>query len=205
MENQTNIPTPLSEVDELREQLALFKQRIDQQEIINDRLMRHTMNARISIFTKTSVILDVIGLLAMPLILLALHSIGAPWYLGILILLAVVIELTYNIICHRKIQCLFTEGNDLLTVRRGLLKFKKSERMQMLITVPLLLLWFVAFYWQMGAFDHELTGPSTRGLISSAVGIILGLLCCFGFFAWEMHRVNLSIREIDELSEDSTV
>jgi len=62
MENQiNNNPVPMDEVDELRQQLAQFKQRIDQQEIINDRLMRHSMNARISIFTRTSVILDAIG------------------------------------------------------------------------------------------------------------------------------------------------
>ena len=53
MESQINNNIhPVDEVDELRQQLAQFKLRLDQQEIINDRLMRHTMNARISIFTK---------------------------------------------------------------------------------------------------------------------------------------------------------
>ena len=50
METQTNNSNiPQNEVDELREQLALFKHRLDQQEIISDRLMRRSMNARISI------------------------------------------------------------------------------------------------------------------------------------------------------------
>ena len=203
MENQTNTPTPLNEVDELRQQLALFKQRIDQQEIINDRLMRHSMNARISIFTKASVICDVLGLLVMPFILFALYKIGVSWYLGLIILLAVIIELVYNIICHRKLQRLFTDGNDLITVRRGLLKFKRAERIQLLIAVPFILLFVLAFYWQTGLFDCELTGAGARGIISSAIGVFFGLLCCFGFFAWEMHRVNLSIHEIDELSENN--
>ena len=51
METQTNNKNiPQNEVDELREQLALFKQRLDQQEIISDRLMRRSVNARISVF-----------------------------------------------------------------------------------------------------------------------------------------------------------
>ena len=201
METQTN-NTPVNEVDELRQQLALFKQRLDQQEIVNDRLLRHSMNARLSIFTRISVIMDAIGLLVMPIILIALHAIGVPWYIGAFILLMVVVELVYNIIAHRRLQRLFTDGNDLLTVRRGLLRFKKTERLWTLIAVPLLIVWLLAFYWQQGIFSGELTGAAASGLVTSAIGAFFGLLFCFGFYAWEMHRVNLSIREIDELSAE---
>ena len=201
METQTN-NTPVNEVDELRQQLALFKQRLDQQEIVNDRLLRHSMNARLNIFTKTSVVMDAIGLLLMPIILIAFHAIGVPWYLGAFVLLMVIIELAYNIVAHRQLQRLFADGNDLLTVRRGLLRFKKTERLWMLIAVPLIIVWLLAFYWQQGIFSGELTGAAASGLVTSAIGAFFGLLFCFGFYAWEMHRVNLSIREIDELSAE---
>ena len=201
METQTN-NIPVNEVEELRQQLAMFKQRLDQQEIVNDRLLRHSMNARLNIFTKTSVVIDAIGLLFMPIILIALHAIGVPWYLGAFVLLMVIIELAYNIAAHRHLQHLFTDGNDLLTVRRGLLRFKKTERLWMLIAVPLLIVWLLAFYWQQGIFTGELTGSAAAGLVTSAIGAFFGLLFCFGFYAWEMHRVNLSIREIDELSAE---
>ena len=203
MENQiNNNPVPMDEVNELRQQVAQFKQRIDQQEIINDRLMRHSMNARISVFTRTSVVLDAIGLLMMPLILWGLDTMGASWWFGAIVLLAVIAELTYNIICHRKLQRLFTDGNDLLTVRRGLLEFKRTERIQTFIAVPLIFFWMIALYWQTGVFDHKLSVAGTKGLITSILCIILGLLVCFGFFAWEMHRVNNSIREIDDIAKE---
>ena len=201
METQTN-NIPVNEVDELRQQLALFKQRLNQQEIVNDRLLRLTMNARLSIFIKTSVIMDAIGLLCMPIILIGLHAIGVPWYIGAFILLMVIVELVYNIAAHRRLQRLFTEGNDLLTVRRGLLHFKRTERLWTLIAVPLVIVWLLAFYWQQGIFTGELTGSAAAGLVTSAIGAFFGLLFCFGFYAWEMHRVNLSIREIDELSAE---
>jgi len=204
METQTNNSNiPQNEVDELREQLALFKHRLNQQEIINDRLMRRSMNARISIFTKGSVVADIFGLLMMPLIILALHMAGASWYMGIVIVIAIIAELAYNIVAHRKLNQLFTTDNDMLTVRRGLIKFKRNERLQMLIAVPFLFLWLLAFYWQVGVFDGELRGgASAAGLVSSIVGIVLGLFICFGFFVWEMRRVNRSVREIDELSKE---
>ena len=201
METQTN-NIPVNEVDELRLQLALFKQRLDQQEIVNDRLLRRSMNARLSIFTRISVVMDTVGLLVMPIILIALHAIGVPWYLGAFVLLMVIIELAYNSTAHRRLQRLFTDGNDLLTVRRGLLHFKKTERLWTLIAVPLLIVWLLAFYWQQGIFTGELTGSAAAGLVTSGIGAFFGLLFCFGFFAWEMHRVNHSIREIDELSAE---
>ena len=203
METQTNNSNiPQNEVDELREQLALFKHRLDQQEIINDRLMRRSMNARISVFTKWSVISDIAQLLLMCLIVPLLHKIGVSWSLGIILIIGILIELAYNISCHRRLQRLFAEGNDLLTVRRGLLKFKKAERLMMLISLPLIFLWVLAFYWQVGVFEGGLNGASAAGLVSSIVSIVFGLLICFGFFVWEMHRVNRSIHEIDELSAE---
>ena len=60
----------------------------------------------------------------------------------------------------------------------------------------------LAIYWQTGIFDHELSGAGTKGLISSAVGIVIGLIICFGFYFCEMHRVNQSVSEIDELTTD---
>ena len=203
METQTNNNTlPENEVDNLRQQLAQFKQRLNQEEIISDRLMRHSMNARISIFAKSSVIFDAIGLLVMPFILLACYKAVISWYLGLVILLAVIVEFIYNIICHRKLQRLFTSGNDLLTVRRGLLKFKRAERVQMLIAVPFIILWVLAFCWQSGIFDHVLSSSGSKGLVVSAVEIFFGLIICFGFYFCEMHRVNQSVREIDDLAKD---
>ena len=203
METQTNNSNiPQNEVDELREQLALFKHRLDQQEIISDRLMRRSMNARISIFTKTSVIADIAVLLMMPLVFWVFSKMGISWYLGLIVLLGVIIELAYNIICHRRIQQLFTEGNDLLTVRRGLLKFKKAERQAMLISLPLITLWALALCWQLGVFADNPTASVAAIGIRVGIGFCIGTLIVFCGYFWEMHRVNHSIREIDELSAE---
>jgi hypothetical protein len=203
METQTNNSNiPQNEVDELREQLALFKHRLDQQEIISDRLMRRSMNARISIFTKTSVIADIAVLLMMPLVFWAFSKMSVSWYLTLILLLGVIIELAYNIICHRRIQQLFTEGNDLLTVRRGLLKFKKAERQAMLISLPLLALWALALCWQLGVFADNPTASVAAIGIRVGIGFCIGTLIVFCGYFWEMHRVNRSIREIDELSAE---
>ena len=190
------------EVDEFREQLALFKQRLNQQEIINDRLMRRSMNARISIFTKWGVASDAITLLFMPLVFWAFHMAGASWYMGFYVVIAIIVELAYNIVAHCKLQQLFTADNDLLTVRRGLIKFKRNKRLLMLISLPPIMLWVLALCWQLGAFSDDPTGGGVAIGIKIATGASIGLLISFGIYFWEMHRVNRSIREIDELSAE---
>ena len=203
METQTNNNNiPQNEVDELREQLALFKQRLDQQEIINDRLMRRSMNARISVFTKWSVITDIIALLCMPLVFWAFHMVGISWYMGFIVVLGLVVEITYGIIGYRKLQQLFTTNNDMLTIRRGLLKFKRNERLQMLISIPLIFLWALALCWQLGAFSDDPTGRGAAFGIRIAISGSIALLIAFGIYFWEIHRLNHSIREIDELSAE---
>ena len=127
---------------------------------------------------------------------------GISWYLGLIVLLGVIIELAYNIICHRRIQQLFTEGNDLLTVRRGLLKFKKAERQAMLISLPLLALWALALCWQLGVFADNPTASVAAIGIRAGIGFFIGSLIVFCGYLWEMRRVNHSIREIDELSAE---
>ncbi len=202
MDNQTNNNNiPMNEVDEIRQQLAIFKQRLDQQEIINDRLLRRSMNARLNVFAKGSIIADIIGLLFMPVMFWGFSKIGVPWYFSGFILLMLMIETAYNIFCHRQLQRLFHDGNDLLTVRRGLLRFKRNERLQMLISVPLVLLWVLAFYWHLGLFTNGPTAVKNAGLVGSFTGVILAFTICFAVYAWEMHRINKSIKEIDELEQ----
>ena len=84
----------------------------------------------------------------------------------------------------------------------SVVKHESLVGQKMLIAVPFILLWVLVYYWQTGIFGNELTSASTKGLVASAVGIFFGLIICFGFYFCEMHRVNQSVREIDELAKD---
>ena len=135
----------------------------------------------------------------MPLVFWAFHMAGASWYMGGFVVIAIIVELAYNIVAHCKLQQLFTADNDMLTVRRGLIKFKRNKRLLMLISLPPIMLWVLALCWQLGVFSDDPTGGIG---IKIATGASIGLLISFGIYFWEMHRVNRSIREIDELSAE---
>ena len=119
--------------------------------------------------------------------------------MGGFVVIAIIVELAYNIVAHCKLQQLLTADNDMLTVRRGLIKFKRNKRLLMLVSLPPIMLWVLALCWQLGVFSDDPTGGIG---IKIATGASIGLLISFGIYFWEMHRVNRSIREIDELSAE---
>ena len=80
METQSNNLIP--ELADFRAELATFKQRLNDQQIINDRLLRRSMKARISPFIMTGVVGDATALLITPFMFVAFNRLGIHWTLG---------------------------------------------------------------------------------------------------------------------------
>ena len=194
METQSNNLIP--ELADFRAELATFKQRLDDQQIVNDRLLRRSMKSRISPFITSSVVGDVAGLLISPLMFVAFNRLGIHWTLGAIIVLMIILELLFNIYNYHRISRLFTQPADLVTMRRGLLHFRRDERLWMITAIPIILLWTAFLWWRMDAFSQF-----HIGLVLGTIGLVLGLASCFAVYLWEMRRVSQVERELDELSE----
>ena len=77
MENQNN---NLQELEELRSQVAEFKNRMEQQEIVSRRLLKEAMKGHVSWIKQMSLWGSVAELLILPLLIYALRSIaGFSW------------------------------------------------------------------------------------------------------------------------------
>ncbi len=194
METQNNNLTP--ELSELREQLATFKQRLDEQQIINDRLLRQSMRSRISPFLQTSIGVDVLGLILTPIVFVVFRNTGVHWGFGVFALLMCLVELFLNVYYYQRINKLFTQPADVVTLRRGLLKYRRDERLWMIIAIPSIILWGLLVFWQMGAFSSHHVSLG-RGII----GLVLGLLAAYGLYSWQSRRLSEVERELDDLSE----
>lgn len=194
MENQSNNLIP--ELADFRAELATFKQRLDDQQIVNDRLLRRSMKSRISPFVTFSVVGDALGLLFSPVIFVALNRFGIHWTFGAVIVLMIILELLFNIYNYCRISRLFSLPTDLVTMRRELLRFRHAERLAMIIGVPCALLCVAFLWWRMGAFSHF-----HISLVFGIIALVVVLATCFAVYLWEMRRVSQVERELDELSE----
>ena len=194
MENQNN---NLQELEQLRSQVAEFKNRLEQQEIVSERLLKQAMSGHVSWFKKLNVWADVVGLCFMPLVALFMREIGCSWAPIITLLVILIGELIFNIWNTRSISSQHLMSNDVMTSRQRLLRFKQRERWQTVIEVPIIVLWVVWVYFDSTAYTSQNHIDRSVWFISV---LVLGLAIGFYLYYREMRSLNKAIKDIDEFA-----
>ena len=190
----------LQELEELRSQVAEFKNRMEQQEIVSQQLLKQAMTAHVSWFKNFNVWADIICLCFMPVLALILRGIGCSWAPFIVILIILIGELIFNIWNTRSISTKYLMSDDVLTSRQRLLKFKQREKWQMVIEVPLLVLWvFWVYFDGPGHTSQNQTEWAVRFIIAFVIGFAIG----FYIYYREMRSLNKAIKEIDEFDKST--
>ena len=192
MENQNN---NLQELEQLRSQVAEFKNRLEQQEIVSEKLLKQAMSGHVSWFKKLNVWADVVGLCFMPLVALFLREIGCSWAPIITLLVILIGELIFNIWNTRSISSQQLMSNDVMTSRQRLLRFKQRERWQTVIEVPIMVLWVVWVYFDSTAYTSQ--NHIDRAVWFFSV-VVIGLAIGFYLYYREMRSLNKAIKDIDE-------
>ena len=184
----------------LRDQVAAFKERLDKQEIINDRLIRQAMKSHVSWVKNMNTWVSVVGLLFLPLIIFAQNSIHASWLNITFISVMMIGEIIFNFYnVHTINDKLMSEG-DIVTVRQKLLAYKRREKMQIMIETPLLIIWVIWFILDIynSGKDPYFLGGAVGAIIGGIIGIgIMGFL-----FSREMRSLNRAIHVGDDFSNE---
>ncbi len=196
MENQNN---NLQELEELRSQVAEFKNRMEKQEIVNQQMMKQAMTAHVSWIKNFNVGADVVCLFFMPLLAFFLRSIGCSWAPFIVILIILIAELIFNIWNTRSISTKYLMADDVLTYRQRLIKFKQRERWQTMIEVPLLVLWV---FWINFDGPGRTSQDQTELVIRFIIALVIGFGRGFYIYYREMRSLNKAIKEIDEFNKN---
>ena len=160
MENNEN--NNLSELDQLKAQYETLKQQFDQQEIVNDRLMKSSIRSNVNFFMRyrwKQYILYPVG------ILVGLLTIKwkFPGNLSLMLfyITYMLMSFAFEILMLRKLHVKTLENNDLLTLSNQARGFKKLySSFAILGAVPMLIL-FVGLFAHAG-YDHL---PSLRSLL----------------------------------------
>ena len=185
MENQYN---NLQELEELRNQVAEFKNRMEQQEIVNRRLFDTAMKGHVSWIKQTNIWVDVIGLVLMPLIIIGLRNYGCPWGPIVLLVLLLVGETVFNIwnvssINDKRLLC-----DNVLSMQQRLITFKRREKIQSIIEVPLIVACIIWFFYATNSTSY-FVGACVVGLASGAF-----------IYYREMRSLNRAIKDIDDFA-----
>ena len=198
MDNQNN---NLQELEELRSQVAEFKNRVEQQEIVSRRLLKEAMKGHVSWIKQMSIWGSVGELAILPFLVYALRNIvGVSWLPIIVIGLVIVGEAVFNFWNVSTIRDKHLAVDDVLSAQQRLITFKRREKLYTYGILPFIFLWVV---WLLFDVYHgtDIPFPSSDRLLVDFVVIGITFAVLSYVFYREMRSLNKAIKDIDEFSE----
>lgn len=198
MENQNN---NLQELEELRGQVAEFKKRMEQQEIVNRRLLKEAMKGHVLWIRQMSFWGSVAELALLPLFVYVLRSIAGFLWLPIIVIgLMIVGEAVFNFWNVSTIRDKHLAADDVLSVQQRLITYKRREKLYTFGIVPFILLWLACIPF--GVFHGtDIAFPSSDRLVVYCVAIVILFALLFYVFSREMRSLNKAIKDIDEFTK----
>ena len=199
MDNQNN---NLQELEELRSQVAEFKNRVEQQEIVSRRLLKEAMKGHVSWIKQMSIWGSVGELVILPFLVYALRSIvGVSWLPIIVIGLVIVGEAVFNFWNVSTIRDKHLAVDDVLSAQQRLITFKRREKLYTYGILPFIFLWVVWLLFDVYYGTDIPFFPSSDRLLVYFVVIVITLAILSYVFYREMRSLNKAIKDIDEFRE----
>lgn len=165
------------ELENMRQQMEMLKKKLEQQEIVNDRIMRKSMKRNVSNINRRNLSICILALFMIPycywaFIVLAHFSL-AFWIATALFNLACIVYTYYNTKDLIKPDLMEEE---LLEVRRKVARAKKLDSQWLLIGIPFVVLWIGWFAYEAYKVNgmDGLMGFGLAALIGGTIGGILG-------------------------------
>lgn len=197
--NNTN-----NELELLRQQMNVLKEKLDAQEIVNDRLVAKSMRKEMSWIKKYIYVQFAL----IPFV--ALIWVGVKYILGLswwnysfLMLMCVVFVYIDYVVNVKALSNADYHKNNLIETARKLMKMKRQRTIQMIVEILLLILWLIWTFLEVNSAQSTATGLRQSllqgGIIGGYIGGVIGLIVAFVIF-YKMQRTNdRMIEQIDDM------
>lgn len=188
----------MDHMEELKQQFAILTDKLESQEINNERLFRTVMKTKMKSINKYYYWLFFLGL---PIIILCFQTFYSKGQVSLLFYVSTVLLAVLDTICGMVINKM---GNnqwqeaDLLTARQTLVQMKQRRKKGEIISIPLVIIWLSFFVLEVFRSSANAFMLSTFAVIGGLLGLGVGLLAYR-----KMQRTNDElIQEIDQLKKD---
>lgn len=197
--NNTN-----NELELLRQQMNVLKEKLDAQEIVNDRLVAKSMRKEMSWIKKYIYVQFAL----IPFVVLiwvgVKYILGLSWWnYSFLMLMCVVFVYIDYVVNVKALSNADYHKNNLIETARKLVKMKRQRTIQMIVEILLLILWLIWTFLEVNSAQSTATGLRQSllqgGIIGGYIGGVIGLIVAFVIF-YKMQRTNdRMIEQIDDM------
>lgn len=186
------------ELDEMRQQMAILKDKLENQTIVNDRFIRRSIKRGVSTINRRYLVIGIVALAMIPYGYWAFVMIGglsvALWLASCLMMLIVVGFMIYN---SRDMRDNALMNGNLLDVKRKVTQAQKRDANWLWFGIPMALAWGAWAVYEMSQKmgDNEYIVPCC--IVGVLVGALIGLKVHFK----TQSRFSEIIEQIEDLED----
>ena len=188
------------ELENMRQQLNTLKKKLDQQEIVNDRLIRHSMEKTANKINRRYYFIMAVCVLMIPYSYWAfvqLSGFSIPFWIFTCIVMLVCLGGTYY---NSRNLDLDMMTNSLVDVRRHMARAKKFDANWLFLGIPLIIVflgWFMYESYQLhpGAFADGI-------FWGGCIGGVIGAICGFSLHFKTQRQYQDIINQIEDITKE---
>ena len=201
MENQEN--NNLSELEQLKAQYETLKEQFDQQEILNDRLMKSAIQTNVDFFTRNRKTAMILYPIMAVLLYIYFDSIGFRAF-GLIMALLLAVCTFVELWLTRNTRQQVVENSDLLTLSKNMQQLKTGYAIYLVIWLLVCFVFGAVFAFKV-VDTQGLSGARFMNVIW-LMGFIAVLIVVFGIIAYRtfVGHCNNIIRQIDAVKGKPT-
>lgn len=178
--HHTLVHSPMDELNKMKEQLNLLHQKLNQERIVNDRLVRRVVNKNMSRINRDSFILTLVAAIAIPYCILVFRWMQVSWFFTIITAFFFLLALVFNIYTHRHLKPTDIANSTFAEVTRRVVRMKLLYARWLRFSIPFLIVWLVGFAYEITTLVEigadERHGILIGGAIGGVIGAILGII-----------------------------
>ena len=186
------------ELDELREQIALLKDKLREQELINERGIMLVTQKGINKLNRTGNMWGAFGIFAVVYCTFVFHRFGFSdgFVIGTAIFLAICAAVT--IYAHQKLRSIDVANGNLVDIAQRLMSFRKIYSHWHLFSVPAILVWCYFLYLDSQRMLDNAEGFLIAAIVGGLIGAVIGLKAHFKV----LRETDNVIKNINELLQN---
>lgn len=190
-----------SQLENMRQQMETLKNKLDKQQIVNNRFIRQSMNKTASNITNRYTIFMVLGILMIPyfyFVFLKLLGFSFAFWIGTSIFMLICVGATYY--NSRNLSDVNMMSQNLVNVRKKMARAKKFDTQWLFFGIPLVILWFAWFVYETYLTnDHKLVSGLLWG---GCCGGIIGAIAGFRIHSKTQRQYQEIIDQIEDITAE---
>lgn len=194
----------MTELEQMREQMNIFKSRLDEQQIINEQLVRNSMGGKMS-WIKNFVWGEIIIIPIFLLLFAPFYAqLGLSWWLLAFLVVGLVADVTGDFIINRIPKSQLLSG-DLVETSQRLAKMKKQRTQWFIVGIIFVTIWFVWFVIELINSSKSSNQEAVTNLMigGAVVGGIIGIVVAWFIYRKMQKTNNQIIEQINQITKEN--